>query len=116
MSNLESMGLASGGKVEVEVYFTIEVAVVGKGSGYSTTIEVSPNETMDVLRSKVSFLKIFMQRRYQIYSVELDRVFEASTLPTIFFRDSGLTNGAKLQIREPSKRHVVDKGQPQETE
>jgi len=40
------------------------VTVLGKGSGYQTTIEVSPNETMEAVRSRVSFFKIFAQRRY----------------------------------------------------
>lgn len=59
MSTLKDIGLDEGGRVEVEVYFTLEVAVVGKGSGYHTVIEVDPNETMDVIRSKVPFFKMF---------------------------------------------------------
>lgn len=34
MSTLKDLGLENGGKVEAEVYFTLEVSVTGKGSNY----------------------------------------------------------------------------------
>lgn len=53
------MNLHEGGKIEVELYMTLEVSVPGKGSGYQMKIDVSPNETMEIIRKKVSFYKIF---------------------------------------------------------
>ena len=35
MASLETLGIANGSKLEVEVYFTIEVLVPGKGAGYN---------------------------------------------------------------------------------
>lgn len=59
---------------------------------------------MDVLRNKVSFYRLFMQRQYQLYSPDLERAFDPNELTTLMFRDSGLKNGSKLEIREPSRR------------
>jgi hypothetical protein len=53
------MNLHEGGRVEVELYLALDVSVPGKGHGYQLKIEVSPNETMDVIRRKVPFYKIF---------------------------------------------------------
>ena len=47
MASLENLGLADGGKLEVEVYLTIEVQVQGKGAGYNNKVEVGPEEVQD---------------------------------------------------------------------
>lgn len=64
MASLETLGLASGGKLEVEVFFTIEVQVQGKGAGYNHKVEVGPEETMDVIEDRVSFFRMFKLRGF----------------------------------------------------
>jgi uncharacterized Zn finger protein len=59
MSTLSECGLRNGGKVEVELIFGVTVIVSGKGNGFKSRVEVSPNETMDVLRNRVLFFKLF---------------------------------------------------------
>ena len=59
MAALENLGLANGGKLEVEVYFVLEVQVAGKGAGYSRKVEVGPEETMEVIEDRVSFFRMF---------------------------------------------------------
>jgi len=53
-------------KVDVEVYITLHFSVAGKGSSYATSIDVSPNETLEIIRNRVSFFKMFSQRRYTL--------------------------------------------------
>jgi hypothetical protein len=59
MASLEALGLQNGGKLEVEVYFCIEISVQGKGTGYNHKVEVGPDETMDVIEARVSFYRLF---------------------------------------------------------
>lgn len=49
MASLEALGLQSGCKLEVEVFFCVDVQTQGKGAGYSNKVEVGPEETMDVI-------------------------------------------------------------------
>jgi len=53
-------------KVDVEVYITLHFSVAGKGSSYATSIDVNPNETLEIIRNRVSFFKMFSQRRYTL--------------------------------------------------
>jgi hypothetical protein len=55
MTLLQDMGLRWGGQVEVELIFSLSVSVANKGAGYQLKLDVSPNDKMDVLRSKVHF-------------------------------------------------------------
>ena len=64
MASLESLGLKEGSNLEVEVFFNVEVSVPGKGSSYSTKIEVSPDELLGVLETRVSFFTMFKQRGF----------------------------------------------------
>lgn len=112
MASLDTLGLANGGKLEVEVYFNVEMSVDGRGTGYTNNVEVSPEETMETLENRVSFFKMFRQRGFQLYSAENDRVFDFDELPSTLFRDSGLKNGSKLIMRQPPK----PKGDESETE
>lgn len=82
MASLETLGLQLGGQLEVEVYFTIEVQVQGKGLGYNNKVEVGPDENMDVIEERVSFFRMFKLRGFQIYAPELDRIFDISELTT----------------------------------
>ena len=56
---MENLGLADGGKLEVEVFLTIEVQVQGKGAGYNHKVEVGPEEVLDVIEERVSFFRMF---------------------------------------------------------
>jgi len=62
MASCDTLGLGNGGKLEVEVYFNLELSVDGRGAGYINNVEVSPEETMDTLEHRVSFFKMFKQR------------------------------------------------------
>lgn len=103
MASLDTLGLAAGGKLEVEVYFTIEISVDGRGAGYNNNVEVSPEESMLSIESRVFFFKMFRQRGFQLYAPELDRVFEYEELAGTLFRDSSLKNNSKLVLRQPPK-------------
>jgi hypothetical protein len=103
MASCDTLGLGNGGRLEVEVYFNLELSVDGRGAGYINNVEVSPEETMDTLEHRVSFFKMFKQRGNQLYSAESDRVFDYDELHNILFRDSGLKNGSKLIMRQPPK-------------
>ena len=46
-------------KVEVEAYITLEFAVAGKGNSYAIKLDVNPNESLEIIRSKVPFFKMF---------------------------------------------------------
>lgn len=105
MSTLSEMGLRHGGRVEVELVFGIKVSVAGKGSTYRSAIEVGPNEKMEVIRNRVPFFHIFSARNYEIVCPQRDnRVFEPEELNSLLFRDSNLSNGMELIMKEPSKK------------
>jgi hypothetical protein len=74
---------------------------------------VGPEELMDVIEDRVSFFRMFKQRGFEIYAPEIDRIFEVSDMTTTLFRDSGLKNGSKLVLCEPSKR-VADSDEENE--
>jgi hypothetical protein len=90
-------------KVDVEVYITLHFSVSGKGSSYATSIDVNPNETLEIIRNRVSFFKMFSQRRYTLENVETHDVFEDSQFATLKFRDSGLKNNSRLVMKEPNR-------------
>jgi len=88
MASLETLGLKKGGRIEVEIFFTIEVQVQGKGLGYNSKLEVGPEETMDVIEERVSFFRMFKLRGFQLYAPELNRIFDMGEMTTTKFRDS----------------------------
>ena len=112
MASLETLGLQNGGKLEVEVFFNIEVQVQGKGAGYTHKVEVGPEETLDVIETRVSFFRMFTLRGFQTFAPELDKVFDANELSTTLFKDSQLKNGSKLILREPTKVRLNEDGEP----
>lgn len=116
MASIETLGLQNGGRIEVEVFLNLEVSVQGKGAGYTNKIEVGPEETMDVIETRVSFFRMFQARNFQIYDPQLDRVIEGGILSTTLFRDSQLKNGSKLVLREPVKKKLDADGEPMESE
>ena len=88
------------------------MSVHGKGRGYQRVVEVGPEELMDVIESRVSFVRMFTQRGFQIYAPDQDRVFEHDELSTLLFRDSTLKNNAKLVLLEPVKVRLGPDGEP----
>lgn len=103
MATLETLGLQNGGKLEVEVHFNIEVSVDGRGAGYNANIEFGPEEKMSAIEDRVFFFNMFKQRSFQLFSPDLDRVFEDEELQSTLFRDSGLKNNNKLVLRQKPK-------------
>lgn len=99
MSNL---GLQSGGKLEVEVYFNVEISVLGKGSQFRVNLEVDPEENMEVIETRVSFYSMLRSRGKEIYSERLNKVFSEEDLATKW-RDSKLKHNDKLVLRDPPK-------------
>lgn len=91
------------GSIDVEVIFKILIEVHGKGKQYSDTVIVTPNEPLDVLRSRVAFFKLFLQRRHQV--VEKDTGKQLDNL-ALTFRDYNLKNGSLLVLKEPGKDKV----------
>jgi hypothetical protein len=110
-ATLDTLGLEEGSKLEVEVYFIVEVSVPGKGQSYHTKIEVSPDESMSAIETRVSFFKMFQQRGFIMYSPDLDRVIDMGELATTLFRDSQLKNNAKLVLLEPPRKKVGPDGE-----
>lgn len=97
MATLSEMGLRHGGKIEVELVFGLSVSVPGKGASYRQSIEVGPNEKMEVIRDRVPFYHIFSSRGYELVCPQQeDRVFDQNDFCTLHFRDSNLVNGNEL--------------------
>lgn len=67
---------------------------------------------MDIIETRVSFVRMFTQRGFQIYAPDQDRVFEHGELGTILFRDSSLKNNSKLVLLEPVKVRLDEDGEP----
>lgn len=108
MAGLETLKLVDGSRLEVEVYFSLEVSVDGRGGGYQINVEVGPEETMDTIENSVFFFKMFRQRGFQLFSPDLDRVYSDDELQKTLFRDSNLKNNSKLILRQPPKAKKVN--------
>lgn len=54
------------GHIQVEVLIKVNIEVFGKGKDYSTTVEVQPTSSVEVLKQKVGFLKLFIQRKHSL--------------------------------------------------
>jgi len=67
-------------------------------------VDVNPNDKMDVLRSKIHFYQMFSGRGCQLYDPQADRFYETEEINTLHFRDSGLKNGAEIQMKEPPRQ------------
>ena len=96
---IQDLGIEDGSKIEVELFIRLIVSVMGKGSGYVNQIEVSPEESLDVLRQRVPFFKLFTSRGYSIVCESPEVEFKADELASIKFKDSGLNNGAKIVLK-----------------
>lgn len=104
MLTLSEMGLRHGGRVEVELVFSIQISVLGKGSTYRKIIEVGPNEKMDVIRNRVHFFHMFSARNYQVVNLKDNRIFENDDLNSLLFRDSNLKSGDELTLKIPETK------------
>lgn len=103
MATLAECGLKYGGQVEVELIFSLNVSVPNKGAGYKIDIVVSPNDKMEILRSKVHFYSLFSGRGCQLFDPKEDRFYETEEINTLLFRDSGLKDGSELQLKPNPK-------------
>lgn len=81
---------------------TLHFSVAGKGSSYTTTIDVNPNDNLEEIRSKVHFFKMFSKRSYTL-ETETNEVLEESLFTSLKFRDSGIKHGSKLVMKEPNR-------------
>jgi hypothetical protein len=106
MSTLSECGLKNGGKVEVELVFGVSVVVDGRGGGYRQRVEVKPDEKLEVLRSKVNFFKLFMDRGYivSLGTGEDAKILDAEALQTLSFQDSGLKDSSEVILKESKKK------------
>jgi len=80
------------------------------GPQYKKQIDVSPNDTMDLIRAKSGFYELFTQRNYTLETdggITIERDKMAST----YFRDSGLRNGSNIFMRPPQR---ADRGAAEE--
>ena len=66
---------------------------------------------MDVIETRVSFVRMFTQRGFEIYAPDEDRVFKHEELSTLLFRDSTLKNNSKLVLLAPDKQQVNSDGE-----
>ncbi len=64
------------GHVQVEVLIKVLVEVFGKGKDYSTTVEVQPTSTVEQLKQKVSFMKLFIQRKHSLLIKSSEKVID----------------------------------------
>lgn len=69
---------------------------------------MAPEETLDIIETRISFFKMFKARGFVVFAPDLDRVFDDTELATITFQQSQLKNNSKLVLREPSKKKVSE--------
>lgn len=86
----------------MEVYFNVEISVLGKGSQFRLLLEVDPEEKMEVIETRVSFYSMLRSRGKEIYAERLKQVFSEEDLATKW-RDSKLKHNDKLILRDPPK-------------
>ena len=67
---------------------------------------------MDAIETRVSFVRMFTQRGFEIFAPNEDRVFAHDELSTLLFRDSTLKNNSKLILLAPDKQRVDSNGEP----
>lgn len=97
-------------RILVQTYMQVQLSVSGKGSSYVKFFEVDPDESMDVIRTRAPFYRLFTQRRYSLYrlkgakgdQVEGD-AFDDASLFAITWRESGAASGGRFVLKEPSR-------------
>ncbi|CDW77178.1 UNKNOWN [Stylonychia lemnae] len=105
--------LVHGAQLEVEITQKISIEVQGKGKGYQQDVYVQPTDQIDVLRSKVHFFKLFLQRKHIVVEKKSERLIE--DFNKTFF-DYNLKDGAQLVMKEPGKQAYKTQKQKQEEE
>lgn len=103
MSSLQQLGLANGGRVEVQIYLVLDVNVEGKGSGFAQKVEMAPSEPLSNLMEKFTQYRLFARRGYQMFSAQLDRFLTEEEMNTMVLKDSGLTNNSRLVMKVPPR-------------
>ncbi len=83
--------------VIVLVVLTVNIEVYGKGKGYAMSVEVEPTDTLDILRSKVHFFKLFWQRKHQLVQKSGGKVLEDLGQS---FKDCGISDNDTLMLKE----------------
>lgn len=89
-------------KVDAELYYQINLQVEGMGGQYQRYIEVSPNDTIDAIRSKAPFFSLFTQRNYMLVT-DGGNTIDRDQYGSLHFRDSGLRHGSRLFMRPPHR-------------
>ena len=60
-------------------------------------VEVSPNQSIDILRNKVHFFKTFAQRKYELIFKDSGKIIDDLHKG---FREYGVKDGTVLVLRE----------------
>ena len=60
-------------------------------------VEVQPTDSLDILRSKVHFFKLFWQRKHQLIEKSSNKVLKDLNQT---FRDCGIKNNDTLVLRD----------------
>lgn len=103
--SLKDLKLEEFNTIDVEVIFNIQIEVLGKGKQYADKVVVLPTEPLDVLRSRVSFFKVFLQRRHQVTDKTTGKILDDLSLT---FSDYNLKDGSYLLLREANKEVNVE--------
>lgn len=82
--------LEEGSIFEIEITIKVKIEVLGKGKGYQQEVFVQPNEAVEVLKQRVHFLKLFLQRKHQLVVKDSERVIDDYTRS---FKDYELKDG-----------------------
>ena len=68
----------------------MSIEVQGKGKGYQQEVFVKPTDPIEVLKSKVHFFKLFLQRKQVVVEKTTDALIDDFSKT---FRDYGLKDG-----------------------
>jgi hypothetical protein len=102
----------SNGHLTVDITIRVSVEVFGKGKDYNQTVDVQPNEQMEVLKQKLSFIKIFIQRKHSLFikptGGQQERIIEDFTRT---FREMDIKDGTQLLMKEQGKVSLRQKHQ-----
>jgi hypothetical protein len=92
--------------IEVEILYKVNIEVQGKGKGYAMAVEVQPTDSLDILRSKVHFFKLFWQRKLQL----VEKTDGGKVLKDLnqTFRDYGIKNNDTLVLRDAPRGNNGD--------
>ena len=58
MATLETLGLLTEAQLDIEIFLKIAISVHGKFPNYKANIEVGPEESMDIIETRVPFFRM----------------------------------------------------------